>query len=106
MKLLDIANPKSEGSTKPETPISSPTMPDLEDADVRFVYYGTSAMEVFFPTETKAKLIQTFPRLNQNTTVLPHVVELAKKNNTWPQANTDQRGKNLKTTTVLNESPT
>ena len=72
-------------------------MPDLEDVDVRFVYYGTSAMEVFFPTETKAKLIQTFPRLNQNTTVLPHVVELAINDNNWPKTNEDvkrpERGK-------------
>ena len=89
MKPPDITNPRWEGSMKPKIPVPSPTMPGLEDADVRYVYYGTSAIEVFFPTETKAKLIQTFPRLNQNTKVLPHEVELAINENKWPQANVD-----------------
>ena len=83
-----IANPKypkSAESTKAESPMPSPTMPTLEDADVRFLYYKTSAMEVFLPPETKAKLIQTFPRLDHNTTVLPHMVELAINDNNWPK---------------------
>ena len=77
-------------------------MPDLEDVDIRFVYYKTSAMEVFFLkapklTETQAMPTQTFLRLDQNATVLPHVVELAINDNNWPQANTHikrpERGK-------------
>ena len=54
-------------------------------------------MEVFFPNKTKTKLIQTFPRLDQNTTVLQHVVELAINDNNWPKTNEDtkrpERGK-------------
>ena len=96
----DIVYPErqhSMESTKADTPMPSPTMPPLEDADVRFLYYGTSAMEVFLPIETKAKLIQTFQRLDQNTTVLPHVVELAINDINWPKTNEDtkrpERGK-------------
>ena len=37
------------------------------------------------PPETAAKLIQTLPRLDHNTTVLPHVVEFAISNNNWPK---------------------
>ena len=77
-------------------------MPDLEDVDIRFVYYGTSAMEVFFLktpklNETQTTPIQTFLCLDQNTTALPDVVELAINDNNWPQANTyikrPERGK-------------
>ena len=102
MKPPNITNPKPERSTKPETPIQSPTMPDLEDVDIRFIYYGTSAMEVFFLktpklNETQTTPIQTFLCLDQNTTALPDVVELAINDNNWPQANTDikrpERGK-------------
>ena len=54
-------------------------------------------MEVFLPIKTKAKLIQTFPLLDQNTTVLPDVVELAINDNNWPKTNEDtkrpERGK-------------
>ena len=49
------------------------------------LYYGTSAMELFLPIKTKAKLIQTFPRLDQNTMVLPHVVEMAANEKNWPK---------------------
>ena len=54
-------------------------------------------MELFLPIKTKAKLIQTFLLLDQNTTVLPDVVELAINDNNWPKTNEDtkrpERGK-------------
>ena len=80
IQLPGIANPKhpeSTESTEAHTLVPSPTMPTLEDANVRFLYCKTNATEVFLPPETTAKLIQTFPGLVHNTTVSPHVVELA-----------------------------
>ena len=99
MEPPNIPNPKPKGIKKSKLPIPSPTMQGLEDVDGRFLYYGTSVMEIFFPkppnlTKTQALSIQTFPGLNQN---LPHLVKLAKNDNPWPQANTDikqpERGK-------------
>ena len=90
----DIVYPErqhSMESTKADTPMPSPTMPPLEDADVRLLYYGTSAIKVFLPIETKAKLIKTFPHLDQNATVLPHMVQLAINNNNWPKPNEDTK---------------
>ena len=104
MKPHNVSNPKPEGIQKTEMPIPSPTMLGLEDVDGRFVYYGTSVMEVFFPnppnlTEAQAASIQTFPCLNQNKAALPHLVELAKNDNPRPQTNRDikrpERGKIL-----------
>ena len=65
------------------------TMPPLEDAETKFEYQETGAIEILLPIEIRAKLIQTFPRLDQNTTVLPHVVELAANDNSWPKTNGD-----------------
>ena len=67
-------------------------MPGQEDVDGRFVYYGTSVLEVFFPnppnlTEAQAASLQTFPHLDQNRAALPHLVELAKNDNPLPQKN-------------------
>ena len=60
-----------------EEPLPSPTMPPLEDAEARFEYREIGTTEILLPIEIRAKLIRTFPRLNQHTTVLPHVAELA-----------------------------
>ena len=92
MKPPNISNPKPEGIQKTEMSIPSPTMPGLEDVDGRFVYYGTSVLEVFFPnppnlTEAQAASLQTFLHLDQNRAALPHLVELAKNDNPQPQTN-------------------
>ena len=52
-------------------------MPPLEDAEARFEYREIGTTKILLPIEIRAKLIRTFPRLNQHTTVLPHVAELA-----------------------------
>ena len=83
MKPPTISNPKPEGIQKTEITIPSPTMPGLEDVEGRFVYNGTSVMEVFFPnspnlTKAQAASLQTFLHLDQNRAALLHLVELAK----------------------------
>jgi hypothetical protein len=72
-------------STGVDKLVPSPTMPPLEDADTRFEYHETGAMEILLPIKIRAKLIQTFPRLDQNTMVLPHVVEMAANEKNWPK---------------------
>ena len=83
--------------TKSDKLVPLPTMPPLEDVETRFPYHETGAVEVFLPIEIRAKLIQTFPHINQKTTVLPHVVELAINDINWPKTNEDtkrpERGK-------------
>ena len=76
-------------STEIEKPVPLPTMPPLEDAETKFKYQETGAIEILLPIEIRAKLIQTFPRLDQNTTELPHVVKLAANDNDWPKTDRD-----------------
>ena len=75
--------------TEIEKPVPSPKMPPLEDAETRFEYHKTGAMEILLPIEIRAKLIPTFPLLDQNTTVLPHAVELAANDNNCPKTDSD-----------------
>ena len=62
----------------------------FDDAEVQDPFSQTNG-GVSFPTpgsdppETTAKLIQTFPRLDHNTTVLPDVAEMALSDNNWPK---------------------
>ena len=72
-------------STGVDKLVPSPTMPPLEDADTRFEYHETGAMEILLPIKIRAKLIQTFPRLDQNTMVLRHMVEMAANEKNWPK---------------------
>ena len=64
LKRPTPGNPFHNGGTEMDKPMPSPTMPPLEDAETGFLYHKTRTVEVFLPNEIRAKLIQTFRRLD------------------------------------------
>ena len=63
-------------------------MPPLE---AKFEYHEIGATEILLPIEIRAKLIQTFPRLDQRTAASPHVVELTTNGSNWPKSDNDAK---------------
>ena len=59
----------------------------MEDAEARFEYLDIDSTEILLPIEVWAKLIQTFPFLNQYTVAPPQVVELATNEPDWQKPN-------------------
>ena len=82
----------------------------LEDVEAKFEYHEIGATEILLPNEIQAKLIQTFPNLDQHTAASPHVVELAMNGSNWPKSDksgqSNPRGRKPKTTTVYHQPPT
>ena len=72
-----------------EKPIPSPTMPPLEDAEARFEYHEIGTTKILLPIEIRAKLIQTFPGLDQHTPALPREYKLVANEVNWTKLDND-----------------